>query len=876
MRLATALIRVLRRLAPPAMRDRWTEEWLGEIEHSKAGLRFAAGAIPDVVTLHRLPRAVAAERRSWLNGLPQDFRHAARTLWAAPGFTATVVASLTLGIVVVAGTYAFINAALFPRLPAVRDQHRLIEIYMERSTLDERAALRQAVPGVRDVASLIWRRFAIGNRGQVLSVPGAFVSANYFDVLGTRLQAGRDFLDSEERRSDAAVVVLGSALSRRLFGDVNPVGAFMTVGGHPVQIVGLAEEGFRGTYANFDADVDIFVAWGMVDRFAAEAANDFQRPAAAPGEYELTHIAQLSEPALVEAGLDQARLVAPRLVTARIGPKHRPIVRVRPLGRDDDETAPQIAAILAVPFLVLLIGCINAGTLILARGTQQMRDTAVRLALGAGRWRIVRYLLAESLLLALIAAAVTLPVLSWTVAVLERFIPAPFDVDGRVAAFAVLVSCASVIIFGLVPAVRLAGIGEGTALGSSRAGETPRRSRTQQALVAIQVALCIGLLATGAQLITGVHQLAGATGVDSPSRLLMVSFDLSQLDAPPARAEAFYSGLLERVRLVPGVERVGLAGTGAVWTDRRGKTYGNSTVVWLPDDKPERGHVWIGGFAGGDLLEAVGLRLVAGRLFTPADRTGTPGVAIINQTAATRHFNGAAVGRVIRVASRRGTYATGRDVEIVGVIDPALDPAYVRNPDNPTVEAIYLPERLRHEPALTLYVRMSDGAPPMLAAIRRAASSVDPAVPVVDSATLAEHQLERQVEMRFAAQGVTMLGIVGLALAAGGIYGMVAFLVVSRRREIGVRMALGARPQLILRLILRQGMTTALVGAVAGGAIAVAVSVVVRAQMYGVPPVDMLALAAAALLLGSVVLVASLIPARAAARVDPLVVLREE
>lgn len=268
------------------------------------------------------------------------------------------------------------------------------------------------------------------------------------------------------------------------------------------------------------------------------------------------------------------------------------------------------------------------------------------------------------------------------------------------------------------------------------------------------------------------------------------------------------------------------------------------------------------------------VRLVAGRLFTPADRTGRPRVAIINQTAATRHFDGAAVGRVIRVAARAGTYETGHDVEIVGVIDPALDPAYVRNPDDPTMEAIYLPQRLRHEPALTLYVRTSEGAASMLAAIQRSASSIDPAVPIVHSATLAEHQLERQVEVRFAAQGVTVLGLVGLSVAAGGVYGMVAFLVASRRREIGVRMALGARPQSILRLILRQGIRTALVGAVAGGAMAIAVSIVVRGQMYGVPPVDLLALAATALLLGSVVVVASLIPARAAARVDPLGQLR--
>ena len=887
MRLALALIAMLRVLAPHPLRSRWTEEWRAEIEHAAAEmtgrrwrsvrvLLFAVGAIADVISLHRLPRPVVVERSSWVNGLSQDFRQAARNLWAAPGFTATVVASLTLGIVVVAGTYAFINAALFPMLPGVTDQRRLIEIYMERSTLDERDTLREAVPGVQGVASTMGREFAIGAGDQVLSVPGAFVSANYFDVLGTRMQAGRDFIEREDGPADGAVVVLGSALSRRLFGNESPVGVSMTVGGHTVQVVGVAGEGFRGTYVNFDADVDIFVAWGMVDRFATDPANDFQRPAAAPGEFGLTHIARLSEPAVVEAALDQARLVTPRLVSARIGPKYRPVTRVRRLGMDDDGVTTQIAAMLAIPSLVLLIGCINAATLILARGTQRMRDTAVRLALGASHWRIVRYLLAEGLLLALMAVAVTLPLLSWMVTLLERFMPVPFDVDGRVAAFAVFVSCASVFVFGLAPALRIAAASNRTALSSLRAGENPRQSRMRQALVAVQVALCIGLLATGAQLITGVRQLAGVTGVANPSRLLLVSFDLSQLNAPPGRAEAFYSGLLESVERLPGVERAGLGGTGAVWTDGRGKTYGNSTVTWPPGEKPERGWVWIGGYAGGDLIETVGLRLVAGRLFTPADRTGTPRVAIVNQTAATRHFNGAAVGHVIRVAPRGGTYATGHDVEIVGVIDPALDPGYASNPQDPTVEAIYLPERLGHEPALTLYVRTGEGTPPVLPAIQQAAFSVDPAVPIVHSTTLAQHQLEQQVEFRFAAQSVTLLGIVGLALAAGGVYGMVAFLVASRRREIGVRMALGARPQMILRLMLTLGMRTAVVGAAVGGALGAAVSVVVRAQMYGVPPVDVLAMAATALLLAAVVLVASLIPARAASRVDPLIVLRDE
>jgi predicted permease len=876
MKPASALIRLLQLLAPRAMRDRWAEEWLGEIEHSKAGLRFALGAIPDLVALHRLPRAVVVERGSWGRGLQQDFRHAARNLWAAPGFTTTVVASLTLGMIVVAGAYAFINTALFPALPGVPNQSRLIEIYMERSTLDERTTLRETVAGIDAVASTMRRQFTVSARGRVSSVPGTIVSANYFDVLGTRMQTGRGFLDREERPAGGAVAVLGAALARRFFGDESPVGQFMTIAGQPVQVVGVAEPGFRGTYVSFDADAEIFVAWGMAGSVTADR-SDHQRPPPVPGEFEMTHIARISDESSLPQARDQARLVAPRLVAARIGPKGRPFTTVGRLGWDDDEVVVlQIAAILAVPGLVLLIGCINAATLVLARGTQRLRDVAVRLALGASRWRIVRYFLAESLLLALITAGLTLPLLSWTLAGLERVVPAPFAVDGRVAVFAVLVSCASVFVFGLAPAVRLSASSSAAALASSRIPETPRRSRTRQVLVAIQVALSIGLLATGSQLITAVRQLADVTGIDNPSRLLLVSFDLSQINATPARTEAFYNRLLEQVQRVPGVERAGLGGTGALWTLGIGRGQNNSVIVWVPDSTARFTPVLLGGYAGGDLIEAAGLQLVSGRLFTAADRGGPPRVAVVNQTAAARYFGGAPLGRTVRVAARDGTYETAREVEIVGVIKPALDPQYARDPLNPTVAAIYLPERLRHEPALTLYVRTREGAAPVLPAIQRAAAGVDPAVPILDSATLSQLRFKQDIEGRMASQGLTVLGVLGLALAAGGVYGMVSFLVASRRREIGVRMALGARPDGIVRLILTRGMTTTLTGAGVGAAIAVVISVLLRAEMYGVPPIDILALAGAVALLFGAVFLATVIPARAAARVDPLVVLREE
>lgn len=891
MRLALSLIRVMRRLAPAALRDRWCEEWQAEIAHAAERSegrrwsavrvwRFALGSIPDVVSLHRIPRAVVLDRGSWLSGLRQDFRHAARSLWGAPGFTSTVVASLSLGIVVVTGAYAFITAAMFPTLPGVADQDRLIEIRMERSALDERAVLRDAIPGVRDVASTLSMSFAIRARNQPLSVRGALVSANYFDVLGTRMRAGRGFLENEDRPADGAVAVLASTVSRRLFGDENPLGAFITVGGHPVQIVGVAEDGFRGINRTLDFAPELWVAFGMADTLAAPrlAADESPaRPPAGPGEFPLTHVVRVSSDASVQQALNHVTAVASQLIAARLGAAQpRPLFPVRVVGRDRwNGMAFEIAAVLLVPCLVLLIGCINAATLLLARGTQRARDIAVRLALGASRWRIVRHLLAESMLLALVAAAVTLPVLSSTLTALERVVPLQFDVDLRVAGFAVLVSFASVIVFGLAPAMRLSAA-RGGALGSVRVGEMPRKSRSRQVLVAVQVALSLALLATGGQLISAVRQMSGVTGAIDPSRLLMVSFDLSQLNAPEARTNMFYERLLERVERLPGVQSAGLAAERAMWTFGMGRGDDNSLVVWPPGEPPTRGRVALGGYTGGPLFETVGLGLEAGRLFTPADRGGTPRVAIVNRSANTQFFGGAAVGRRIRVASRNNTYEMSQEVEVVGVVEPALDPNYVTDPADPTVPAVYLPERLQHQPALALYVRMREDAALLVPAIQHAAASIDPLVPVQSTGTLAQRRYDRQMEERVAAQGVTLLGALGLALASGGLYGMVAFIVALKRREIGIRMALGARPRAILQLMLAHGMTTALAGAAIGGAIALASSVVLRSQMFRVPPIDFTAFLVTAAILIAVVLVASLIPARAASRVDPLVVLREE
>ena len=393
-------------------------------------------------------------------------------------------------------------------------------------------------------------------------------------------------------------------------------------------------------------------------------------------------------------------------------------------------------------------------------------------------------------------------------------------------------------------------------LDSLRSEDVPSRSRVRQGLVIAQVALSLGLLGTGGQLITAAEQLAGVTGAVDPSRLLMVSFDLEQLRVPPAAADQFYARVLDDVQRLPGVERAGLARETALWTFGRGSSRG---VGFYPSG-PKGGRVMLGGLAGGDLLEAVGLPLQQGRHFQPADRSGPPRVAIVSRAFAALYFKGEALGRSIRIAARSQSYDAARDVEIVGVVASTLDPNYMRTPDAEQ-HAIYLPSAIEPELALTLYVRTRPGAGEILPAIRRVVDAADPRVPFGATGTLAERRRDRQIDERLGAQGVAVLGVLALALACGGLYGIVSFIAITRRREIGVRMALGADPRAILKLVAMRGMTMALIGCTVGGAIALILSAVLRSVMFGIAPLDPAAFVGTAVLLASSMFVASLVPA---------------
>jgi predicted permease len=562
------------------------------------------------------------------------------------------------------------------------------------------------------------------------------------------------------------------------------------------------------------------------------------------------------------------------------GPAERVMVEVSRLSRPGSDGAVQLVAIvLSVPVLVLALACVNAANLFLVRASRRGREVAVRLALGASRLRLVRQLVVESLALAIGAAVLALP-LAWSgLQLVATFMTVPTPLDGTVVAGAFATAFVTALAFGLAPAFHVTRQDPSAALGTSPAasGGTRSQSRGRRALVAGQVALSLGLLAIGFQLTAGLESQAKPLGTE-PDRLLLVSLDLEQLRFSSAKSDAFYAALLDGASRLPGVEAVGLSGRDLLWTsERRG---GNSVVVdprgaaapAVPQPVNgirilQEGQLpVVGGSAGGDFFRAVGLELLQGREFVAADRQGIPEVAIVTERLASLTFQNAALGRTLHVS----TLSTEADVRIVGIVE---SPADLYGQD---VAAIFFPSPMQDDIARTLYVRSDGPASQLAPAVRELVARLDPEVPLLDLATLdqkirADTQLERGL-----ARAAAVLGIVALLLAGMGLYGVTSYSVTMRRREIAVRMALGAKADRVIAMVLRQSLALATIGAVLGGLLAIAAVIVIQSQVFGVGGVDIAALGGSAALLAAAMLLASLLPARRAARLEPIAVLREE
>ena len=511
----------------------------------------------------------------------------------------------------------------------------------------------------------------------------------------------------------------------------------------------------------------------------------------------------------------------------------------------------------------------NAANLLLARATRRSQDWLVRLSLGATRWRLVRQMLVESLLLAFASGAIGLILAFWGASFIQQIVPTRHVlIDANVALFVVAAAVGTALLFGLGPALSVARAAITRAPAGGRSLHGAFGSRTRAALVVMQAALCLGLLATGAQFMRTLQSIWDE-GLPEARQFLVVPVDVGKLRYDRARTEAFYSDLLTEVQRLPQVHAAALTGRSAA--SMLGgfvfKVDARVSIDGRPEDPRDRSLVT---YATAGFFETMGLHIIRGRGFTTAEQRPPLRAVIVNERF-TKKFGGEALGRVIQLADGPLGNSTMFDAMIVGI--------FVASPNRPLLTDfpnVFYPAPLLHEPALDLLVRFEGDPDGMANAVRTIVSGMDARLPLGQISTGDDLRQARNASSYAVARIIWVLGVLALLLAAAGLYGVVSYMVMLRQKEIGIRIALGAERATVLSLVLRQAIVPVVLGCALGAAGAGATGALVRSSLYGVSPMDPMAFGGAALVLVGTMVLAALPPARRAARVDPVEVLRTE
>lgn len=831
-----------------------------------------------------------------MNTLWQDLRYGVRVMARKPAFTFIAIITLALGIGANTAIFSVVNAVLLRPLPYPQPE-QLVKVFQAAPSSEKGAAptlwsyprfeaLRDNSRSFASVAACNQASFSLTGTDEPERLQSELVSANYFPLLGIAPVAGRSFSDDEDRKGSAqTVAVLSYALWQRRFGgDPQALGKTIELDKHAFTIVGVMPAGFNGQQGTAQLWVPITNA--PLLRYPRVLANAMN--------YWFEVIARL-EPDVTVA---QAQQEMPN-VTAQIesvypspsqrgpGGEARPAVTLIPW-RDanvDPAIRRSFLILLAAVGFVLLIACANVANLLLARAVSREKEIAIRLAIGASRSRIIRQLLTESVLLAIAGGGLGLLIAMWGVDLLTNFKPSDdaqfwssytrtFDffrihLDGRVLGFNFLLAMVTGITFGVVPALQASHPNLNEALketsGSSAAGFRPqRRISTRSLLVAGQITLSFVLLASAGLMIKSLIRLQAVNLGFVPSGVTTMS-----LSGRGVKLD-FYRQLLARVQAMPGVESAGIGSTAPLLG------YSSMTVMDIKDqpavESAGQAVVALDGVSP-DYFATLGIRAIRGRVFTEADRIGAPRVALINRAAAERFFSGDdPIGKRIKPYVDADYPNAEEFLEIVGVVD---DVKYGRIEER--VEPnVYLSFLQPAETASTLIVRSTMDKSALVAAVRREALALDRNVPLTRILTMDERAAEVTSRPRFIALLLGLFAGLALLLSGIGVYGVMAYSVLMRTREIGIRVALGARPADVLRLVLREGTVLILLGLSAGLVAAYATTRILASQLYDVSSTDPLTFGMIAVLVTVATLLACYLPARRAAKVDPMVALRYE
>lgn len=822
-------------------------------------------------------------REAWgvrfIETLIQDVRFGLRMLAKNPGFTAVIVISVALGIAANATVFSVANGLLWGVLP-VKDPGRMVMFSEGKSFsypdyLDYREQTTDVFEGgVAAHFPLI--PASLGGVGEPERVWGQVVSGNYFSILGVNMALGRPILPEEDRLMGRDhVVVLSHSLWQRRFGaDAGILGRDVVLDGQRYTVVGVAPAGFYGSERGIVSD--FWVPLSMVEVIMP----DLTMPG---GGSTKRGNPWLLLDARLKPGVSRAQaVVAVNLVKKRLDDtyrkdeKHHDAITLQTAGgliaRSVTPADALMAVLMVVVALVLLVACANVANLLLARATGRQKEIGIRLAMGAGRGRLIRQLLTESFLLALAGAGLGFLLAAGAARAVSSFrLPAPipvvfdFNVDLRVALFTVGLSLVTALLFGLVPALRatrpdLVGALKEASAVSGRAG----RSGMRNTLVVVQVALSLVLL-TAAGLF--LRSLGNASSIDigfKPDNILVTRVDPKVHNYSAERTMQFLSQLRERVSALPGVRSVSFVDVVPVSIAGTGRNF----EVDATKDRPAQSvNADVHGVYSG-YFQTMGIPLLSGRDFDL--QTNNQNEAIINETMAGRLFpNQDPIGRVVR--ADRASYT------VIGVVRNSKSRTVGEGP----VNCAYLfldvaPEKGVSFFGISTLVKTSVDPRQLDRPVREQIAALDPNMAVFNTETMQEHLNESLLLPRISAWLLGSFGAVGLTLGAVGLYGVMSYSVRRRTHEIGVRMALGARPGTVLAMVLRQGLALTSVGLAIGLSIAVAVGRLSASLLYGISGTDLITFLVVPTVLVAAALVAIVIPARRAAKIDPMVALRYE
>jgi predicted permease len=813
-----------------------------------------------------------------LAALRQDLRFAGRMFRKSPLFTGIVITTLAIGIGLNTAVFAAVEALLLRPLPGVRAQNELVQLY--RSTVGGSDLGSNSIPHFWDVqarskavfsgvAAWSLQNISISADGRPRATYGAMVSANFFSVLGATPMTGRFFTPQEDsgRGAHPVAVLSHSAWINFFGGDQNVVGRQVVLNGQNVTIIGIAQAEFSGVMPM--ATPALWAPLMQLALIRPGSESDFENR----GNNYLNIIARLAPGVSVAQANARLSVVSAELLRELPDDyKDRGIrlIRQQDAGLHPSLRGAQIglsAVVMTVVGMLLMIACVNVANLFLSRARDRAREMAIRLAMGARRGELIRQLLVESVVVSLAAGAVGM-VVAYTAISLANRITLPIDIDFQpnlhlspvVLAFALAIAVATGILFGLAPALQATS----PALIPALKGEAPTgtsRSRTSKGLVIAQMAMSIVLLVCAGLFLVN---LRSATTIDkgfSATSMLIADVDPGLQGYQRANTEAFYRGLIDRLKALPGVQDVGLSDSPPLGLNN------SDTSVEVPGYVAAASEDLSTRYASVDpgYFSAIGIPLRSGRAFTVRDDSAAAAVIVVNERFAKKFWPGQdAVGKTVQTGGRLRT--------VIGVVPTGK---YQRLGEDPQL-FMYFPQAQRYVTGMSVMIRTTGDANRLTSALRREVAALDANMPLSNVRSMERHLGFSLLPARVAGAALGVFGLLGLLLASVGMYGVMAYSVSQRTREIGIRMAIGATASDVVRLIMRQGLTLVMIGTVIGLAMAAAASRALSGVLYGGSSLDPATFTIVPLVLIGVAALATFAPARRAASVDPAITLRAE